>query len=383
MPRIPPKLTSEAEQRIVGDTLKNLNKKSDKLENSLNIKEMFVLHSDEQLQVKERLRIGSQEDSEESILRSDYLRLFAHLVSTEVLKSHLELLMTHVRSKLYDDPDDAQKTLEFLAQNLSHPLILKELLKLYRVRNIRGDAVLRIAQRYSDISPHPDYESLLNIIKDNFEEIEPYYYSDRNKRDIPLTFIEKVWHKSGSNDIELGIKLAKSYENNNKNKHAADILLELVKKTKSDKSTIIYCIRMLRESKRFDEAKLLIKNWHDRLLKEEDFITEWAKLALHLPETSIPNDLLEPPLVNLIPIGIAMKLLYKLGKQDESDKLFKNFLQSFHSHQRSPRELYEFSMEYPEIISASGYYKEIENTLRSMLPEEEFERMFRRIKMRY
>lgn len=84
--RIPSGDEPEEEHRLAEQMRSFLNEEAERLEDTLRIDELLVLHSEPDLQVTESLRVGGDRSVEESVLLRDYLRLFTRIIPVDVLR---------------------------------------------------------------------------------------------------------------------------------------------------------------------------------------------------------------------------------------------------------------------------------------------------------
>ncbi|MBN2207945.1 MAG: AAA family ATPase [Candidatus Coatesbacteria bacterium] len=131
--RIPARLDSKQEQDLIEDVKKCFNKEAENLEDTLQVSDVFVVHSEPDLQVAERLLIGAERIGGPSLLLDDYIRLAAAIIPMEVLRSARELLREGVMT-LLDDPEEVQKNLEMRAERGDQDA-KRELVRFHRLRN--------------------------------------------------------------------------------------------------------------------------------------------------------------------------------------------------------------------------------------------------------
>ena len=84
--RIPEREDKEPENRIVARIKESLGQEAEDLASTLDIPEVFVLHSEPELQFNEALMIASDKTPDESPLLRDYLGLFGRLVPGDAIK---------------------------------------------------------------------------------------------------------------------------------------------------------------------------------------------------------------------------------------------------------------------------------------------------------
>jgi len=91
--RIPEISETGREEEVVTQVREFLNEPAPDLSMTLNVNQVFVLHSEAGLELAEALRIGGEMAAEDSPLLRDYLRLFTRLVPREVIDPHLDRLV--------------------------------------------------------------------------------------------------------------------------------------------------------------------------------------------------------------------------------------------------------------------------------------------------
>lgn len=360
--RIPSAEDQEAEHRIVARVQDYLNEEAERLEDTLAVSELFVLHSEPGLQLAERLHIGGTGNGEESELLRDYLRLFARLVPEEVVRPHVGSLIKHVKEIAFEDPDGAQLQLENLARYFGHPDVSEELLKLYRLRNIEGDTVLSTAQSLWNVSNQADNPLLWDAVRKHFKE------TPRDLRtSISLRFIEEVWRAAGASDVRVGLALAESYDNHRDSSHAADLLVEMSENIPEDESqkVIARCIGLLVKSKRWDKADEIIEKWRTSLAHNSAFLTQWATLEAIRPGPVRAEELLGSSVLERISARspqAAYRLLRKAGREDDANELVDQMLV-----QALEEGLSSNLVEVGSLFAALGRAPEFEQAVRSRL----------------
>lgn len=83
---------NENERKIIESILGFLNENTDNLEDQLNIPEIFVLHSDRDLELSESLRLN-QIKFRDKPLTQDYLKLFAKIIPEQIIKSKVNAML--------------------------------------------------------------------------------------------------------------------------------------------------------------------------------------------------------------------------------------------------------------------------------------------------
>jgi len=88
--RIPRTEEPETEKGILGNVREFLNEEAEELAHTLDVPEVFVLHSEPELELSESLRVGGEKSPDESPLLADYLRLFRRLIPKGVIAPRID-----------------------------------------------------------------------------------------------------------------------------------------------------------------------------------------------------------------------------------------------------------------------------------------------------
>ena len=82
--RLPTREKPEDEQEVIAEVTAFLNAPTERLEDTLELPEPFVLHTDSGIEWQERLLVTIPDERRESALLLDYLRLFARMIPAQV-----------------------------------------------------------------------------------------------------------------------------------------------------------------------------------------------------------------------------------------------------------------------------------------------------------
>ncbi len=82
-----PQMPIEYEQELLDGIRLFLNEEAEDLKDTLSCSEVFVLHSEQALQIRESLRVGSGLSPKDSILLRDYMKLFPNVFIKEFIES--------------------------------------------------------------------------------------------------------------------------------------------------------------------------------------------------------------------------------------------------------------------------------------------------------
>jgi MinD-like ATPase involved in chromosome partitioning or flagellar assembly/tetratricopeptide (TPR) repeat protein len=373
--RIPSARTPDVEQGVAKDIRDYLTEQAELLEETLEVSDVLVLHSEPDLQLAERVLVGGERPPDESPLLRDYLRLFAKIIPPNVVRPHVGEQLARIRSAVFDDPDASQQELENLAQYVGHPDVYRELLRLYKVRNTDSDVVLRAAERLWDITQDASDVTLLDAVQRHFKEIPSPRLA--RKQSVSLRFVEEMWRAAGAEHVKVGIDLAKSFDNQEEGDHAANILLELVSKVGPNEEALVRCLSQLRRAGRLKEFRQVLEQFRTLLPRSDKLLTEWARAEVRQPETP-SNELLDSISIDRIlreDPSTAVALLVRGGKSDEALALLPRLLER--TYDRGPsEELFNVGVMYAEL----GKSEEFEKAVRDRFPDDIAEHVVSNVK---
>lgn len=305
----------EREREVTNRILSVLNQDATDSKDSLQLKEVFVLHSEAALQVREELRVGGGTNPDDSILLRDYLRLFAPFVPKESIEPKLSDLIQKAWAKLRQDPDAAVEEMEQYAESFGHPETYRELLRFYQVRNAPAASILRRAQRLWEITRDSSEEYLWSVVRRHFEPVLPFqrksteWYPD-------LDFMRALWRDAGAKDPSFGLKLAEAYRGEDQQSTGADVLLEIVRTSEASVTVVSRCIYMLDLSKRGQDAEELIQRFKTKLGTEIEFATAWARHALRSQNKAAAVEIIGSPVIARLRPSLAGLLHLHAGNPE-------------------------------------------------------------------
>ncbi len=321
--RIPYPRPAEEEEKIVAAATAFLNQPAEKLEDTLEVSDLVVLHSEPELQVKESLLIGGNRSPDESLLLRDYLRLFNRLIPPDVVSPHIGKMIDRFKLAAYEDPDGAQREFELLT-GYGHPDIYRELLKFYRLRNIRGDAVLRVAERLWDVTRDARAPVLWQAVKQNFGpprgSVQPA---------VSLEFVENVWIEAGADDEPVGMALADCYDLANQRGRATMVLGRLVETEAAGVGSVVRLVRQLTRLRQYRQAKSVIEQHAGALAGDDGFVKAWAQFALASGSKVDLQALSQPPFREVLAYGapgLAYRILLKGDRATEAEGVLVQWL---------------------------------------------------------
>jgi MinD-like ATPase involved in chromosome partitioning or flagellar assembly len=316
--RVPVDNEIESERQSIEEVKRFLNEKDPDPENTLIFDEVLSLHSDPDLYASERILVGGDLPPDKSPLLRDYLRLFGKIVNSDVVGRNFHPIIQSALAHLLESPDEAQRELENLAFSFNLAPAFRELLKVYRLRNIEGDRILRVAEHLWHFGDDADIPLLFAVVQKDFKEMYRWH-----KRGFSLEFVEDVWRKSKTYDPRVAIGLAESYDNRSGTNHALSILEEAWKYSEEDNNLLARYIIQLSRTKRWEEARKLVERNRARCLEHPQLSIAWAEMECAGPWSEVPEELLEPGVLQAIdehnPI-LSLELISKGGQPDEWQK---------------------------------------------------------------
>lgn len=200
------------EENITSNIRKELNAKMD-----AKIRDLYVIHSNRQIELKESLVLNYAKDSNNkdyNILLDDYIRLFSNILDKNIIEPRLDQFIDNILSGLLSDPDDTQNKLEELADAFPHHKTYERLLSFYNLRNEK-DKYIQLFNKYYAINRNSLDPILLEKYANLFVSTSIYYWPNSKFR---LYIIEHYFNNSLNQSISLGIKLAEGYAQSNVDK---------------------------------------------------------------------------------------------------------------------------------------------------------------------
>lgn len=144
------------ESRLVNSILRRINDSLDKKNSSFNIEELFVLHSDRDLELKESFMIGYEGEKSHPI-GTDYLSLFSKL-TTDIL--------TDAEIKKFNNVKNAEKYYNQFLFSETRDEKLLYLLKAINLNKSRADYYYRLSIIYEEMNSYKDaIKAVTNAIK--------------------------------------------------------------------------------------------------------------------------------------------------------------------------------------------------------------------------
>ena len=321
--------TADFEEKALDEVKATLCQKSSNSSDALNFQEVFVLHSEDNLQYHESLRIGGQRTVDQSPLLRDYLRLFSTLIPSETVEPRLEKIIGACMEEMIDRPEKVQNDLEALTQYCPHAKSFLALLKYYRVRNVSSEKLLRAAAGYWDLSRDSNNPLLWEIVDQHFRVEEGG--QGRKAGELSPEFIEDVWSHAGSFDVKTGLRLADLHFALRDEQEAVRVLMRLIQFAEPKPIAIVATIRKLISRDQFKLAGELVETYRTTLLADAEFQTAWAQLIVKTRDSTQAKELVDtkefrPAKLQAEDSFLYVQLISLSGQTEELNAALRNAL---------------------------------------------------------
>ncbi|MET7245194.1 hypothetical protein ABZT49_17720 [Methylobacterium sp. EM32] len=308
------------EKRIVDQTLNFLNEPALEMEYTLSFDDLMILHSDAELLRGERILVGGGNTPEKSQLLQDYLGLFSK-ISYETIRSSTAPIIDRALRNLIDFPDQSQKEIENLAYSFNAPEAFRELVKVYRLRNVSGEQMLSATYRLWLFRQESDLPLLNSCITSSFKEIFKWSQIGRT---VNLDFIEDVWMRADLPNPKLAVDLAKSFNNFDEQERALKILRRAFDTSSANDNDKVFVqlLGQLTILEKFQEGRSIVNSNLDRVLSSPLLLTAWAKLELTKSDGDLPDALTTEQALALLEeageVETFVRLLNRSGRVAEA-----------------------------------------------------------------
>jgi MinD-like ATPase involved in chromosome partitioning or flagellar assembly len=362
--RLPESRDWHDEQEVADGVLAFINEPAEETEDTLSCRQAFVLHSEPALQVQEALRVGSGINPDDSALLRDYLRLFSSFVPKESIDTKLRDLIEKAWNKLREDPDEALKEMEELAESFNHPETYRELLKFYQVRNVNGTLTLKRAQRLWDLTESSNDQILWQALVRSFEP-QPRWRGEK-QWSPKLDFIQSVWRVAGARNVVFGMKLANAYSQEDRDSIAADIAMEIIAASEPTGAIVARCIFYLDYAKRRSEADALIQKVKNKFSTDPEFANAWARHALSQNNKSAMAEVAESASMDSLRPSLKAAIYSRIGRLEDAAADLESVKRDIHERGVPHFELEELG----KLFHALGRWDEFEDSARGVQPPE-------------
>jgi hypothetical protein len=290
--RLPLSVDPSTDNEIVLRTSSFLNDPFGKNNERLSVSDIAILHAEPSLDGAERLLVGGKRGPHEIRLLRDYLRLFSTIIPAEDVRPHVGSLIQNAISRILDDPEGAQSSLEELTTYCGDPVAYRALLKLYRVTKAPLDKVMTAATTMWHLGADPGDPLLAEIVKLGFSEARAV---DLQKKHVELG--EAVWRASGGKDARIALTLAALYIPERRDR-ALRVLREYVERVDPPHPAVLAkLIDLLRPTTSFrSEALDLVARFKATVATSPEFLAAWARLIVDLKDPSAAQKLINDPL---------------------------------------------------------------------------------------
>lgn len=362
--RLPQTRNWQDDQDSADKILSFLKEPSEDPKDKLPCDRVFILHSEPALQIRESLRVGSGVNPDDSQLLRDYLRLFANFVPKESIETKLRDLIAKAWNKLRDDPDEAVKEMEELAESFGHPEAYRELLRFYQVRNTNGTLTLKRAQRLWDLTGDSRDTILWHALARSFDP-QPRWRAEK-QWSPNLDFVQSVWRDAGARNTDFGMKLADAYSYEDRDSIAADIVLEIIESFEPTARIIARCIALLDFAKRNAEAEALIQKSKKTFPGSADFSSAWVRHAIKSKNKSAFEELAVSPWIESLRPAHRLIVYGNVGRLEEVTGDFDSARVEIRERGLSRTEVEELAKSF----HAVGRWEDFEEAARPMYPNE-------------
>ena len=320
----------KTEDQIVKDIQDSLNEPTDDLEHQLNVDDIYILHSDRELELRESLRLSQEEIRKERLLMRDYLRLFSKIISDEVTSPRLDNILDNITTtaKLFEDPDRVQRELTELVFIYRQPKCLERLIDLYIVRNESRKIILN-AFHYLWNHSGIDNPSMLSKYVSFFMKWAPNSLAGPR---FELEIIEKFLTCSPTNRIEIEMRLAEAYREYKEPEKALEHYFQLVHDVKDKKEIIREALDICIAGGFYDYAMKLLENYSDIIHDDLSLRMKMAEV-LHTIGKEVEalqmlysGDITDEYLLSKEPCPY-FKVMETLGMGDEAEKYLNAMLE--------------------------------------------------------
>jgi hypothetical protein len=201
--RIPAGDEPGREAAAVSETREFLCEPAVDLQNTAAVSDVFVLHSEPELEWRESLLIDSRPGTGDSALYLDYLRLCARIIPRDAIEPQIASLVSAAKQAVREDPDEVRRALETLADFCPTREPFVALTEFYKLRNMDPDLSLSACARYWALTGKADEPFLWEAVKEAFAP-------DREAwpESVDEEFLLSVWREAGRRNAEIGAQIA-------------------------------------------------------------------------------------------------------------------------------------------------------------------------------
>jgi len=375
--RIPASVDADTERKLCMDVQDFLNAEADDLARSLSVSEVYIFHSEPELQIQETVRIGGDLGPGESPLLRDYLTLFAKLVPQEEISPYVIPLVEDALARAFDDPNRAERDLEALASYSRHPRAFEALLKYRRLAKSDSEVLIKTASDFWEACQEEAAPLAWEVVREHSAALRSYRATD-----YPLDTLIGMWKRFGQDDAQVGQRLAQLLTRSSRVEEAIDILNSLLDSSSFDESTVLQLLGVLSTTGDMESALALVDRYKLTFGESPRFQGEWAQLGDQLKGRKRLSSIVDDPAFNLelaaqsSPSSVA-ELLRRVGRQDEAKAVLSRALDRA-AREGPSRDLIEMGALFQRL----GMSKEFEDEIRSRFSERNATEILRELRRR-
>ncbi len=268
--RLPHSLATDREASILEAVRDFLNAPAESLEDTVSVRDVYVLHSEPELEIHESVLVGTHGPLSDSPLLRDYLKLFGRIIPKEVAESYVNPLIEDALKRATEEPDEVEREIEALTEAYPHPESYLRLLKFYRLRRADIEKRVAAARRYWQLSGRADDDLLWEVVS------SAAYRSLGD--DAWFTLVYQVWMRRAKVDSGIGRWLVANPQIDKETKYAiARRLADNPQVTPEDIAAAVDTFQRLGRSK---AAWALVEKHKLSAEANRDFLIAWARLVL-------------------------------------------------------------------------------------------------------
>jgi hypothetical protein len=221
--------------------------------------------------------------------------LFSKVIPADELRPHIGSLIQSAVSRILDDPEGAQASLEELTTYCGDPAAYRALLKLYRVTKAPLDKVMTAAATMWHLGASPEDPLLVDIVQKSFSEPRAV---DVQRKHTELG--EAVWRATGGKDVRMALTLVNCYLPERRDR-ALKVLHEYAERVDPPHpGALAKLIDLLRITASLRGNALdLVTRFKASAAVAPEFLAAWARLVSDLRSVDTARRLLEDPLFRI------------------------------------------------------------------------------------
>lgn len=311
----------EKEEQIIENIQNFLNEHARNLESQLDIQNIFILHSDRELEFSESLRMSDENITEETPLSMDYLRLFSRVISQEDISPGLDRVLEEVTAdeRLYEDPDGVQKELEGLVVSYPYPKSFEKLINQYIVRNAGREKLLGSFHKWWEKLGITDPRILSKYVSLFMES----QFSVWGKPRFKLEIVEKYLDSNPDDRPEVERKLAYAYTEYGNPEMALKYYRKVLDEIEDKSSVLLGIFDILIEGNLYDEAMEFIEKYSDIIDSSVDLQVKKIRVFFGMGRIEEAKRLLDEKTANTLfskdPF-MCVTLMKEIGEPERANK---------------------------------------------------------------